>query len=525
MLRNVVEGDDRTNPKKLLERRYAYFALLALRYRSLRVLRKRQQQQQRLPLTDDDDDGDDDGGCYDRAAAELQSEGVDGMSNRELRLRVQDELTPQVLEALEVFRNVDAEELPELVQLLLFDDDDSGSSDGVVENDDDDDDDPFRAAEWGPCVSVLRQEYARACSELEETKRKRLLRSGHEQKSVAAAADRRAAAFLERKRDAVALLLEFHGVDVPAVVAGGGTARGEEEEDRRRSEEEELGGGDLDDDDNNTPEEDAFGMNTGTISERSLQLMRKYQTVNLVRSALVRERLGYSVLCLKSSIPGAGRGVFLDGRATAGSLLAFLPGEVWPKEHLLTKSADVIEHFSSEEDGEEDFQVTLRFDDYVVDSRQSPVTVLSREGSMNPWGIGHMINHPPSGTLPNCQSTMIDYTVRMELGDLLRYVPNAYARRPGWQSSFFDLEATAMHGMGYIARRDVCNEELVYDYRLQSDVTPDWYDIVEYSSGVGRSGDSDGGSEKKGAGSSVAGDLMMEKEQVVFFRDDWMNKG
>jgi hypothetical protein len=81
---------------------------------------------------------------------------------------------------------------------------------------------------------------------------------------------------------------------------------------------------------------DDFGMDVSNVGEKNLRLIRKYQTMNICRSALIRQELGFSVLCLRSNIPGAGRGLFLDGSALAGSVVAFQPGDVWPKEHLLT---------------------------------------------------------------------------------------------------------------------------------------------------------------------------------------------
>lgn len=81
---------------------------------------------------------------------------------------------------------------------------------------------------------------------------------------------------------------------------------------------------------------DDFGMDLSNVGENNLRLIRKYQTMNICRSALIRQELGFSVLCLRSNIPGAGRGLFLDGSALAGSVVAFQPGDVWPKEHLLT---------------------------------------------------------------------------------------------------------------------------------------------------------------------------------------------
>lgn len=85
----------------------------------------------------------------------------------------------------------------------------------------------------------------------------------------------------------------------------------------------------------------------------------------------------------------------------------------------------------------------------------------------------------------------------MELQDLQIYIPNVYARPPGWQSRFFFNDSITMHGLCLVARGDVKNDELLYDYRLQSEETPDWYSVVRY-------GDD------------------MDDEQVVFFRDDWI---
>lgn len=125
------------------------------------------------------------------------------------------------------------------------------------------------------------------------------------------------------------------------------------------------------------------------------------------------------------------------------SLIAFQPGDVWPKEHLLTDAPDVMEHFA----GDGDCHISLRFDDYLVDSRQSPVTVLSKEGSMNPMALGNMANHPAPDMQPNMQSTMIDYTAKMKLKRLQKYIPNTYAKDPSWQSRIFELEEVLMQGL------------------------------------------------------------------------------
>lgn len=405
VFRNLLSGDDHINPKKLLERRYIYFALLATRFRSLRLAADSSTTETTL---------------YERAVQELDQEGVEEKPNMTLRQQLQDALRPQVLEIFAAFRRVDD-------RLGMGMETTDGGS--------------LAQVNWGLLLSILNEERQRSCT-----------------------AD---SPFLKRKLAAIDLLLRFH-------------ADGTLEPDH---------GGDV----------DVFGTPlAGKRDTKSLRLIRQHQTINLARSALIRQELGFSVISLQSSIPNAGRGLYLDGNAMVGSLVAFQPGDVWPKEHLLTNAPEVMEHFGGDD---EDCQISLRFDDYVVDSRQSPITVLSRPGSMNPWALGHMVNHPSAGTLPNCQSTMLDFTKRMQLNELLRYVPNTYARAPGWQSRFFFPEPIDMHGLSLLARRDIVNEELFYDYRLQSDVTPDWYSVVQYQ-----------------------GESMMDKEQVVFFRDDWREK-
>jgi hypothetical protein len=443
MVGSTFSGTDKIDPKRILERRYLYFALMVLRFRQLRL---------QFPLKDPDE-------LLKCSVDEIHDYNVDNMSNIELRSAFQDALHPQVLEIFATFRQVD-----ERLKIELDDKDEEEEAAAMY------DDDPFSKIDWPVLQQILRDEEQHTLEEIW------MLTENDGDKEGESPPSRRSLPFLRRKLGALQSLLVFHGIPIQKVPL------------RDKDATTTTSGDSLDD----------FNMDTSNMSKKSLEMARRYQTLNMCRSALIRQELGYSILSLKSTIAGgsggAGRGTFVDGLAPTGSLVAFQPGEIWPKEHLLTTAPDVMEHF---DDGDEDCQTTLRFDDYVLDSRKSPVTVLTREGSMNPWALGHMVNHPPSTILPNCQSLMLDYTERMQLKDLLRYVPNVYARPPGWQSRFFDAEAVAMHGMCLLARRGVKNEELLYDYRLQSEQTPDWYYPVNY------------------------GDEFLDREQVVFFRDDW----
>ncbi|KAL7541254.1 hypothetical protein ACHAXR_011341 [Thalassiosira sp. AJA248-18] len=252
---------------------------------------------------------------------------------------------------------------------------------------------------------------------------------------------------------------------------------------------------------------DEFGFSPNKSDSDILPAMRYYHVRNLVRSSLVRQRDAkahncysyHSLLPFRSTIPSAGRGVFIDGFAPAGTLLSFFPGKVWPKEHLQTASLQTQMQFS---DNDPRHQLSMRYDDILIDSRQSPYTVVK-----NLWALGHIFNHPPAPPPsvnensnsdnnanniphhqgPNCITVPINITDRMlrDQPDKFReYIPNEYEMLPKpWAKNAFEKDEIIMHGMGLIALRDVKDEELFYDYRLSPDNNqpggldqyPSWY--------------------------------------------------
>lgn len=414
---NILAGDDHINPKKILERKYIFYALLALQLRDLRRLPRREESE-RL----------DDDSLYEKATDTLERKGIDKMRNVELRIEMQTMLQPQIKTIFDSFHRVD-ERLG--LSMPLEDDRDTSL--------------PAFPVEIEALRPILTSEAENTAERLAEP----VSRSNHSNH------------FLTTKLEAIDVLMDFHGWSDHQYNASSNA---------------------------NENGLDPFGMDVSERSDSTIKLIRQHQTLNMCRSAMIREDLGYSVISLRSFIDGGGRGLFVDGTALPGSIVAFQPGEVWPKEHMITNAPEVMEHF----DGEDDCQISIRFDEYVVDSRHAPVTVLTQEGSMNPWALGNMVNHPNDSTLPNCQSTMLNFMEQANLEQKLKYVPNSYARPPSWQSSFFDPEVL-MHGLCLLSRRDVCDEELVYDYRLQSEELPDWYSVVSYGDGF-------------------------EDEQVVFFK-------
>jgi len=246
---------------------------------------------------------------------------------------------------------------------------------------------------------------------------------------------------------------------------------------------------------------DAFGY-VKSKNQIVNNAIRYHQMRNLTKSFLLKQRLGYSIIALKSNIQNAGRGIYVDGYAPAGSLLAFFPGSVWPKEHLMaggmfstSTSVSIPSSFSIFKN-DPNYHLSLRYDDILVDSRNAPYTVLD-DNKSNPFAIAHIANHPSSHLSnerhkldrPNCHTIPLNFTDSLNLKGkkLNRFIPNTYAKQPMFLGpGLFEKDRVLMYGMGLLASRDVCNEELIYDYRLSPGSSssslssyPDWYTVFD----------------------------------------------
>lgn len=222
---------------------------------------------------------------------------------------------------------------------------------------------------------------------------------------------------------------------------------------------------------------DSFGYDRNEASDDVYTAIRQRQLKNMVRSFLIKQALGYSILALKSNIPKAGRGIFVDGTAPPGSIVAFFPGQVWPREYLIDPPPDLIEFLSWERNP--NFQLHFRGDDFLLDCRASPYTVLQ-----NPWAVGHIANHAPISE-SNARSMSISFFEKMNLNPSLSlYVPNEYAKPPTLMGgSLLDVDPIEMHGMCLLNKRKaLTNQEVLFDYRLMwfPDEIPDWYEHVDY---------------------------------------------
>ncbi|MGK3741787.1 MAG: hypothetical protein ACI8RD_012832 [Bacillariaceae sp.] len=437
------------NPRKIQERKDLTLLMLATEFRNIAAEedRKRKEEDEKQQHTSDDVYLENREKMIDMAFDRLTEIEIDNKSLMQLRYSLQTSLEEQVEEYFGVFGSIDEELLLlEQVPSTTADSDGSGGAKSTTTSQMD-----------SYLEEILRLELERTIDDLSNTKRSKAPK-GSDPKE-----------FLTLKRGAIETILNCEG------------EQNNYDEDSKTTFTTTSGGGKDNTNEKNNKiswsQDDEFGYHLSVDQEKN-RLIRYYQSINLCRSAKMRDNVGYSVIALRSSIPGAGRGVYVDGYARAGSILAFQPGKVWAKENLVNLSID------EERDLERNdtYQMSLRPDDYMVDSRSSPYTVLTDENS-NLMALGHIVNHPTPSNGPNCRSAMFNFTQKMEIDSsttLKRYIPNKYARprNKTLMDSLWDRDVIEMHSLVLVATRDICNEEIFYDYRLASSHLPQWYDPV-----------------------------------------------
>ncbi|KAG7372600.1 betaine aldehyde dehydrogenase [Nitzschia inconspicua] len=409
------------NARKLQERKDATLVLIATQYRQVSIDHPDMEREQRI----------------DMAFKRLEELDVDSKTIPQLRHTLQSSLEPQVVDLLRLFHKID-EVLLYFVQ--------GQDVEGQLHEDD-------RRIETY-CDEILRMELHRTVD---------LLTSPASEKAMKGADPK---SFLELKRGAIERLLDRRWREENSVELGENLSPEEPKSSKDSTRPKEVNWNDADE----------FGYHESPVDRERNRLIRYYQAINLCRSAKLRDEWGFSVVVLKSSIPGAGRGVYVDGFAKAGSILAFQPGEVWAKESMLNVSAEEERQLERNDA----YQMSLRPDDYMIDSRKSPYTVLT-ETQSNMFAVGHIVNHPTPTNPPNARSAMFNFTQGMDLGqNLKRYIPNTYARprNPTLMSSLLERDVIDMHSMVLVATRDICNEEVFYDYRLATSHYPQWYHRV-----------------------------------------------
>jgi len=182
---------------------------------------------------------------------------------------------------------------------------------------------------------------------------------------------------------------------------------------------------------------------------------------------------GFVLDIKKSMIPNAGYGVFLKGTyVSAGTVMVLFPGLVHLAQYLTNDYVD------STLLPDPEYFLMARMDGSIIDGRSA------RKTPYNPYGFGHMVNHPPRHTDPNVLQLTYDFPgdpfgIEEFPKHLQKYIPNLYARKPTLLGT--PDRSACMRSVVLVASKTIRpGEELFMDYRLNPDVDePSWYVQVD----------------------------------------------
>ncbi|CAE7377855.1 ankrd52 [Symbiodinium sp. KB8] len=236
----------------------------------------------------------------------------------------------------------------------------------------------------------------------------------------------------------------------------------------------------------------SIGPSTHTNPEMTLDMHVKIsageqeKAAKLQQRQLMLARTGFALWLgpTQAPTPSHSAGVFLRGRALPGQVVGVFPGAVYNSE-MRQKAVD-FGHFANPAVQR---IILPRFDDTILDVHGAGADVY------NPLAVAHHARHPPAGVTPNVMRLQYDYVddensaclhglVADHYGHLdfprhLRpYIPNKWGSLvTGAQTLHSALEhGIYMKGMVLVATREVLDEELFVDHRLNPyTALPAWY--------------------------------------------------
>lgn len=199
----------------------------------------------------------------------------------------------------------------------------------------------------------------------------------------------------------------------------------------------------------------------------------------------------FNLVIRASQVAGAGDGVWLDGKASVGQVVALFPGLIYRKDEV--KMIPGYPNFGVESDF-----LMSRYDGCIFDSRawtsfcngkmheysaqckhNAKTSSLldhqfSAESKQNQLALGHMVNHPPKGFSPNVMGAPVDWSLMPTEKDWDKILP--------WKKFCEKENDGVIRGLALVAMRTLETEELFVNYRLNPDVLgglPKWYHPVD----------------------------------------------
>lgn len=235
----------------------------------------------------------------------------------------------------------------------------------------------------------------------------------------------------------------------------------------------------------------------------------------------IRNFFGFVPTISVSTVPSAGRGLFVDGTVTPGSIVALYPGVSYLPSQLRNahspntrseQDKDSPTHSARPYDAHDtssplsDYAIA-RYDGVVIDGAQEISIDIDAvfdhwgeapssrpEMLLHPFANAHIVNHPPKDAQPNVLQFLLDIDIMALPPQLSLLVPvrpsdaplgrldvleNAAIRQRVKQLAYFTSRAPndrLLRTVALVATRHIRDEELFMDYRFNPAVSaPEWY--------------------------------------------------
>jgi hypothetical protein len=236
--------------------------------------------------------------------------------------------------------------------------------------------------------------------------------------------------------------------------------------------------------------------NTFPTDEKIIETMHLYELQKKLSEYVINNINNISSLTKvsTSSIPNAGKGVFVNQDILAGDLITIYPGRVFTPQQVLRLLETKNEIYDKVFVQDSNWCVQC-FDGTIIDARFP----INRDNQFIKLGcVGHLINHPPPQFRPNVLKTPFEFNLESK-PDVIKIcntwkndddedhekndnnnnrIGNNFVLSP---SSSKQNNQLKLKGIAFIATRNISQgQELFVNYRYNPKLTlPSWYTPVD----------------------------------------------
>lgn len=252
-------------------------------------------------------------------------------------------------------------------------------------------------------------------------------------------------------------------------------------------------------------------------------LLETRATLTSPGTASLRNAFSFIPSIATSSIKDAGRGLYVDGTAEPGTVLALYPGISYLPSQLryaTRNSGSNLDTSNTNDDDNDENDVTLadeasttisdyaiaRYDGVVIDGATEIAITLedclpedaSPEGAAptfeHPFANAHLVNHPPPEKNANALQFLLDVDIKSMTPDLAALMPvrpsdisigrlegfenrTMRQRVPGTECLVTNAPPDrVLRTVALVALRTLKDEEIFMDYRFNPKISPpEWY--------------------------------------------------